>query len=483
MTGASGYVGGRLVPELLRQGHEVRCLARNPAKLADAPWRDEVDVVAGDVTDEASLARALDGVSVAYYLVHSMGGPAAFDEADRRAARCMRQAAEAAGTSRIVYLGGLGRDDDPLLSRHLRSRHEVGRELAAGAVPVTEVRAAVIIGSGSASFEMLRYLVEVLPVMVAPRWVDSRCQPIAVRDVLAWLVSSAADGAPGHRVVEVGGPDVLTYREMLQTYAEVAGLPRRVVLRVPLLTPRLSSLWVGLVTPLPSSLARPLVDSLVNDVVVTRPPAGPTPVARPLPLRRAIELALERSAELAVSTRWSDADLPGRSPAEPMPTDPAWAGGSLLVDHQVAHAAAPPEAVYASVSSLGGERGWEVAPWLWQVRGWVDKLVGGVGMRRGRRHPTDLGVGDAVDFWRVEAAEPPSLVRLRAEMRLPGEAWLEWRITPTAGGARLDQRAVFAPRGLFGRAYWYALLPFHAVIFGRLAGRVAGRVAARARAG
>jgi hypothetical protein len=328
---------------------------------------------------------------------------------------------------------------------------------------------------------MLRYLVEVLPVMVAPRWVGSRCQPIAVRDVLAWLVSAATDAThdgPGHRVVEVGGPDVVTYRQMLQTYAEVAGLPRRLVLPVPLLTPRLSSLWVGLVTPLPSSLARPLVDSLVNDVVVTQPPAGPSPVARPLPLRRAIELALQRSADLAVSTRWSDADLPGSSPAAPMPTDPEWAGGSLLVDHQTAHAAAPAAALYESVASLGGERGWEVATWLWQVRGWVDKLVGGVGMRRGRRHPTELGVGDAVDFWRVEAAERPSLVRLRAEMRLPGEAWLEWRITPTAGGAYLDQRAVFVPRGLFGRAYWYALLPFHALIFGRLARRLAGRAEA-----
>jgi hypothetical protein len=246
-----------------------------------------------------------------------------------------------------------------------------------------------------------------------------------------------------------------------------------VVLPVPFLTPRLSSLWVGLVTPLPSTLARPLVDSLVNDVVVTRPPAGPSAVAEPIGVRRAVELALQRSTSLQVSTRWSDATLPGRSPADPMPTDPDWAGGSLLVDEQQASTPASPEALYSAVAAIGGERGWLVTPWLWRLRGAVDKLVGGVGMRRGRRHPTELGVGDAVDFWRVEAADAPSLVRLRAEMRLPGEAWLEWRITPVATGSTLVQRAIFLPRGLWGRAYWYALLPFHALIFGRLARRLA----------
>jgi uncharacterized protein YbjT (DUF2867 family) len=473
VTGPTGYIGGRLVPELLAAGHRVRCLARNPGKLADAPWVDDVEVVEGDVTDGTALERALHGVEVAYYLVHSMGGSGAFDEVDRRAATTMSAAATRAGIRRLVYLGGLGRDGDPLLSRHLRSRHEVGRLLATGGVPVTELRAAVIIGSGSASFEMLRYLVEVLPVMVAPRWVDSRCQPIAIRDVLTWLVAAAADDDEGHRVVEIGGPDVLTYREMLQVYAEVAGLARRLVLRVPFLTPRLSSLWVGLVTPLPSSLARPLVDSLVNDVVVTRRPDPPTPVAVPISFRQAVELALQRSASLQVMTRWSDASLPGRSPADPLPTDPDWAGGSLLVDEQRATSPAPPEALYATVAAIGGDRGWLVTPWLWQLRGWVDKLVGGVGMRRGRRHPSELGVGDAVDFWRVEAVDPPTLVRLRAEMRLPGEAWLEWRIGPAEDGSTLEQRAIFVPRGLWGRAYWYALLPFHALIFGRLARRLA----------
>jgi uncharacterized protein YbjT (DUF2867 family) len=481
VTGATGYIGGRLVPELLSAGRQVRCLVRNPGKLAGAAWRDRVEVAEGDVTDPEALGAAMAGVDVAYFLVHSMGSAGAFDETDRRAATCFRDAAAAAGVSRIVYLGGLGRDDDPRLSRHLRSRHEVGRVLADGPVAVTELRAALIIGSGSASFEMLRYLVEVLPVMVTPRWVDNRCQPIAIHDVLRWLVAAAdRTGRPGE-VLEIGGPDVLTYREMMQTYAEVAGLPRRLVVPVPLLTPKLSSLWVGLVTPLPASLAKPLVAGLINEVVVVHPPPGDV-VPDALGFREAVTVAVRHSAELQVATRWSDATLPGRSPASPLPTDPDWAGGSLLVDEQSANAEAPPADVYATVTGVGGTRGWYVTPLLWHLRGWVDKLVGGVGMRRGRRHPDELRVGDALDFWRVEAVEPPRLVRLRAEMRLPGEAWLEWRIDPVPGGSRLRQRASFYPRGLFGRAYWYVLLPFHALIFGRLAGRLAAAAERRARA-
>jgi uncharacterized protein YbjT (DUF2867 family) len=479
VTGASGYVGGRLVPELLAAGHTVRCLVRNPDKLSDAPWRDRVEVVRGDVTDAASLDEAFPGIDVAYFLVHSMGGSASFDEVDQQAAACVRDAAARAGTGRLVYLGGLGRDDDPSLSEHLHSRHEVGRRLADGPVPVTELRAAIIIGSGSASFEMLRYLVEVLPVMVAPRWVASRCQPIAIRDVLAWLVAAADDTADGHHVVEIGGPDVLTYHEMLQTYAEVAGLRHRLILPVPLLTPRLSSLWVSLVTPLPSDLARPLVHGLESDVVVTRPPTGLAVPHAPISFRRAVELAIERSAAFEVSTRWSDATLPGRSPADPMPTDPAWAGGSVLVDEQRVTSTAAPGALYTALTAIGGASGWKVTPLLWQVRGWIDKLAGGVGMARGRRHPRDLWVGDAVDLWRVEAAVPGELLRLRAEMRMPGDAWLEWGISTAPGGqgSELVQRATFVPRGLWGRAYWYALVPFHGLIFGRLARRLADAAA------
>jgi uncharacterized protein YbjT (DUF2867 family) len=469
VTGASGYIGGRLVPELLDAGHQVRCLVRTPSKLTDERWHERVEVAKGDMTDEESLTGAMAGIEVAYYLVHSMGTSATFDEEDRRAATGFRGACEAAGVGRIVYLGGLGRDDDPNLSRHLRSRHEVGRVLAAGTVPVTELRAAVIIGSGSASFEMLRYLVEVLPVMVTPRWVQNRCQPIAIHDVLAWLVVAAGRAGAPNEVLQVGGPDVLTYREMMRIYAEVAGLRRRVVVAAPLLTPKLSSLWVGLVTPLPAGLAKPLVESLTNEVVVTDPPTIDGPDQDPLPFRAAVELALQRSADFQVDTRWSDAGLPGQSPADPMPSDPDWAGGSLLVDEATATSAASAAELFTTVSGIGGERGWYVTPLLWNARGLIDKIVGGVGTRRGRRHPDRLGVGDAVDFWRVEAIEVDHLVRLRAEMKLPGEAWIEWRIEPDGDGSRLTQRATFSPRGLAGRAYWYALTPFHFLIFARMA--------------
>ncbi|CAN5799345.1 SDR family oxidoreductase [soil metagenome] len=488
VTGATGYIGGRLIPELLAAGHRVRCLARTPSKLDDQTWRSQVEVAAGDVTDAESLAPALDGVDHAYFLVHSMGGSTDFDEEDRRAAATFRDACAAAGVTRMVYLGGLGRDDDPSLSRHLQSRHEVGRVLAEGPVALTELRAAIIIGSGSASFEMLRYLVEVLPVMTTPRWVNNRCQPIAIRDVLAWLVASIAvddddDGNGGHRVVEIGGPDVLSYREMMQTYAEAAGLKRRIIVPVPVLTPSLSSRWVGLVTPLPTGLARPLVESLISEVVVTEPPSE-IPFDHPmLTAKRAVELAVQRSADLQVSTRWSDANLPGASPADPLPTDPDWAGGSLLCDTQQSASSASPAALYAAVTGIGGDRGWHVTPLLWSLRGVIDKLIGGVGMRRGRRHPDDLRVGDAVDFWRVEAVEPNALVRLRAEMKLPGEAWLEWHIEPDADGSRLTQQAIFYPRGLLGRLYWYVLIPFHVLIFARMADRIAASAAERPPAG
>lgn len=481
VTGATGYIGGRLVPALLAAGHQVRCLARTPDKLSGVDWIDQVEVAKGDVNDATSLDEAMDGIDVAFYLIHSMGESGAFAEADRKAAATFRQASERAGVGRIVYLGGLGSDDDPRLSMHLQSRHEVGRVLAEGATPVTELRAALIIGSGSASFEMLRYLVEVLPVMVTPRWIENRCQPIAVRDVLRWLVASAGRTGTDAEVIEVGGPDVLTYRQMMATYAEVAGLPRRWVVSVPVLTPKLSSLWVGLVTPLPAALARPLVEGLINEVIVTRQPDTSLIDPPALGFRASVELALGLSNDQQVSTRWSDAALPGASVAEPMPTDPEWAGGSIMVDEKTVTTSAGPEAVYATVTGIGGKRGWYVTPVLWSIRGWIDKVIGGVGMRRGRRHPDDLRVGDALDFWRVEALEEPGLVRLRAEMLLPGTAWLEWHIEPQPDGSRLTQRAVFAPRGLFGRAYWYSLLPFHGLIFGRMAQRIAEDAVRRSR--
>jgi hypothetical protein len=314
----------------------------------------------------------------------------------------------------------------------------------------------------------------VLPAMVCPRWVDTRCQPIGIRDLLAYLVGVLESEEAVGRVVEVGGADVLTYREMMQTYAEVAGLPRRWIVTVPVLSPRLSSLWIGLVTPLPPSLARPLVDSLVNEVVVRDDSARRLVPHEPMTYRQTVEQALRRIADLEVSTTWADARLYGTNPSDPMPSDPEWSGGTVLEDRQEAISAAPPEDVFATVEGIGGERGWPTAEWMWRIRGWMDQAVGGIGIRRGRRHPDRLRVGDSLDFWRVEALERPRMLRLRAEMRLPGDAWLEWRVEPHGEGSRLVQRARFHPRGLWGRAYWYALLPFHRFVFAPMVRKLAG---------
>jgi uncharacterized protein YbjT (DUF2867 family) len=461
--GASGYIGGRLVGELLTAGYRVRCLARTPAKLDAAPWRTDVEVVRGDV--QGDLAEALEGVSALYYLVHSIGESADWIEQEAAAAANVRDAAAGAGVGRIVYLGGLGSADGSGadLSPHLRSRHRVGEVLASGPVPVIELRAAVIIGSGSASFEMLRYLVEVLPVMVTPKWVDTRCQPIAVRDVLRYLVEVLSVDATAGRVLEIGGPDVLTYREMMAVYAEEAGLRQRIVIPVPVLSPRLSSLWVGLVTPLPRSLARPLVDSLVNEVVVHDESFLELCPGPRIGYRESVRLALRRVEAREVTTRWSGAD--SVTVAGPLPTDPEWAGGAVLRDVRERVVQAPAAVVHRTVCGVGGERGWYSGDWLWGARGLVDKLVGGPGMRRGRRDPDRLQLGEAVDFWRVIAIEP-DLLRLRAEMRLPGRAALEWRIEDLdAERCRLVQTATFVPRGLWGRAYWYAVALFHGFVF------------------
>lgn len=471
VTGAAGYLGGRLVPVLLQTGHEIRCLARTPGKLDDEAWRDDVEVVAGDVTDPTSLDRALAGIDAAYYLVHSIGGGVSWASQDRRAAEVFRDAAARAKLDQVIYLGGLG-DERTDLSEHLASRHEVGDILRSGPVPIIELRAAVIIGSGSASFEMLRHLVEKLPVMVTPRWVHSRCQPIAVRDVLACLVGVLGHAEANGRMFEIGGPDVLTYADMMRIYSEVAGLPKRLILPVPVLSPRLSSLWIGLVTPVPPSLGRPLIDSLVHDVVVRESSIGEIVPAPETPFREAVELALRRVHDLDVRTAWTDAERRA-SPADPQPTDPSWAGGTILEDRRVVVTAAPPEAVFRAVSGIGGERGWYSASWLWTLRGALDLLVGGTGPRRGRRHPDRLRLGDVVDAWRVDRLETGRLLRLRTEMRMPGCAWLEWQVYPERQGSRLEQRARFAPRGLLGRAYWYALAPVHAVMFRRMAHRLA----------
>lgn len=478
VTGASGYIGGRLVPELLDSGYRVRCLARHPDKLRDFPWADRAQTVRGDVTDAASLREALDGVDVAYYLVHSMSSTADFEDRDRLAARTFAAEARSAGVRRIVYLGGLTPPGVPEeeLSPHLRSRSEVGRILLDSGVPTTVLRAAVVIGSGSASFEMLRYLTERLPVMVTPSWVGSRVQPIAVRDVLRYLVGSADMPADVNRTFDIGGPDVLTYRAMMVRYAEVAGLRRRLIVPVPVLTPWLSSQWIGLVTPVPASLAKPLTESLRHEVVCAERdiaryvPDGP---GRPVPFEESLHLALRRVRDAQVTTRWSSASPPG-APSDPLPTDPDWAGGSLYTDRRSRTVDASPDALWRVIEGVGGENGWYSFPLAWAVRGWADRLVGGVGLRRGRRDAARLRVGDALDFWRVEEIDRGRLLRLRAEMRLPGLAWLEMAVERDDDGrTSYRQRALFHPKGLAGQAYWWSVSPFHAVVFGGMARNIA----------
>ena len=477
VTGATGYVGGRLVPRLLSAGFRVRVLVRNPDRIRDLPWAGDVEVVAGDAGSSADLHRALAGVNVAYYLLHSLQEGAALEAEERRLATAFASAAAEEHVDRIVYLGGLAPDvPSSDMSRHMRSRAEVGEILRGSGVPTCEFRAAVIIGSGSASFEMLRYLTERLPAMITPRWVRQRTQPIAVRDVLRYLVLAADLPPDVNRSFDIGGPDTLTYAEMMQRYAKVAGLPRRVILPVNVLTPGLSSHWVGLVTPVPRQIARPLVQSLRHPAVCSEHDIAryiPDPPEGLVPFDRAVELALTRIQDAQVTTRWSDASSPG-APSEPLPSDPDWTGGSLYTDVRVVTTTASPEQVWHSIERIGGEHGYYGWSFLWQVRGFLDRLVGGVGLRRGRRDPEHLVIGDAVDFWRVEERIPGKLLRLRAEMKMPGRAWLEFVIEPTPnGGTQLTQRAVFYPHGLSGHAYWWSVAPFHGFVFPGMAAHVA----------
>ncbi|WP_367133936.1 SDR family oxidoreductase [Saccharothrix sp. HUAS TT1] len=471
VTGATGYLGGRLVPRLVAAGHRVRCLVRDPGKLRDVPWVDRVEVVRGDVLDPATLGAAMRDVDVVHYLVHSLGDPD-FTDADRRAAENTARAAEDAGVQRIVYLGGLHPPGVPL-SPHLASRKEVGDVFLRGSVPAVVLQAAVIIGSGSASFEMLRYLTERLPVMVAPRWVRNRVQPIAVRDVLRYLVDAVRLPPDVNRAFDIGGPDVLTYLEMMLRYARVAGLRPRRVLPVPLLTPHLSAHWVNLVTPVPRSIAAPLIESLVHEVVCREHDVRELLPGENTGYDRAVGLALAKVRDADVETRWSGASVPG-APADPLPTDPDWSGGSSYVDVRERRTAATPDRLWQVVEGIGGEHGWYSFPLLWAVRGWLDRLVGGVGLRRGRRDPRRLQVGEALDFWRVEEIDRGRLLRLRAEMRVPGLAWLELRVAAEdGGGSTYRQRAVFVPRGLAGHVYWWLVWPFHGLVFGGMARNIA----------
>lgn len=466
VTGATGYIGGRLVPRLVADGHAVVCLARSARRLAGR-FQSTVQIVEGDVNDPSALARALHGCDIAYYLVHSMAGTKAFREVDRATAKAFGDAARAAGTRFIVYLGGLGKEGDAL-STHLQSRHEVGAALRASGVPTIEFRAAQIVGSGSVSFEMMRYLTERLPLMIAPRWVLTRCQPIGVRDVLAYLTGALKLPAE-NRIYEIGGADVLTYRQMMLRYARLRGLKRRIIV-VPLFTPKLSSYWVHLITPVPANLAQPLIAGLHNEVVVTeRSASRDFPSVRPMPFDAAVHLALDRSRTEERETTWFDA-FRSHAPHG----DFAGLQEGMLVDRRARRAFASPERVAKIFSGLGGASGWLTSGALWRVRGWIDRLAGGCGLRRGRRSATDLRIGDAIDFWRVEAHERGSLLRLRAEMRLPGKAWLQFEVRPDAGGtSTLLQTAFFEPRGLWGYVYWHALAPFHNVVFGRMATAIA----------
>jgi uncharacterized protein YbjT (DUF2867 family)/uncharacterized protein YndB with AHSA1/START domain len=476
VTGATGYIGGRLVPRLLKDAHRVRCLVRDPSRLEGRPWHNAVEIVAGDVLQPASLRQALDGVSIAYYLIHSMGAGAHFEERDLVAARNFSAAAKAAGVERIIYLGGLA-EPSPALSDHLRSRQQTGEALREGGVPVTEFRAGVIVGSSSLSFEMIRYLTERVPVMICPRWVYTRAQPIGIRDVLDYLVESISVPASSGRIVEIGGADVITYGDMMTTYADVRGLKRWLV-PVPFLTPRLSSLWVNLVTPIPAAMARPLIEGLRNENVVTDSAARELfPDIVPAGYRESVKRALDQLKASNVESAWSDAL--STSQRDVAPVTLATEEG-ILIEHRQRIVAASAPQVFRAFTSVGGARGWLYMNGAWKLRGFADRLIGGVGLRRGRRDPDRLRVGDALDFWRVEAVEQDKRLRLRAEMKVPGMAWLQFQATPRADGRTLlEQTAFFAPKGLAGILYWYALYPIHRIIFSGLIVRVGERAASK----
>ena len=477
VTGATGYIGGRLIRELLAHGYRVRILARNPERLKDHPWIDRVEVVSGDAHDSAALDKALEGIDVAYYLLHALMSKDDFEQEEKDIAQKFGESAKKANIQRIVYLGGIIAKDE-LLSPHLQSRADTGTILRSFGIPTIELRAGVVIGSGSASFEMLRYLTERLPIMTTPRWVETKIQPIAVRDVLRYLVGAAALDKSISGDYDIGGPEVFSYRDMMMKYAEAAGLRKRIIIPVPVLTPKLSSGWVGLVTPVPITLARRLVESLKNEVVARNDSIRkliPDSKDGLTPFKTAVELALTRIKEANVETRWTNASVPG-TPSDPLPTDPDWAGGTLYTDVRTVHSDDPIETVWKRIEGIGGKHGYSTATWAWELRGLMDKFVGGVGLRRGRRDENTLIEGEALDFWRVEAINRPFLLRLRAEMRMPGLAWLEFVAEKDSAGTGtlITQRALFAPKGLFGHAYWWSVWPMHGLVFPSMVKNMAG---------
>jgi uncharacterized protein YbjT (DUF2867 family) len=470
VAGATGYLGARLVPELLSAGHDVRVMARTPAKLDDVPWRGRVEVVEGDVTDAEQVRRALDGQQVLYYLVHSMLGKN-FVDVDARGASIVATAAAQAGLTRIVYVGGIIPDQQQL-SEHLASRAEVGRLLHESGVPTAELRAAVIIGAGSASFEMLRYLTERLPLMVTPKWLRTRVQPIAVRDVLYYLTHAAELPADVSRAFDIGGPDAFTYTEMSRRYAAIAGLRKRVAIPVPVLTPRLSSHWVNLITPLPRSLASSLMDSLENDVVCTENDIAvhiPDPENGLTHYKDAVELALAWVSDGELATRWSR-DGADDHQARPLPTDPDWAGGSLHEHRFERRVDADAETLWGIFESIGAKHGWSAAPSAWALRGWIGLLGGTATISRGSPQLHRLNSGEALDWWRIEHVDRPRLLRLRADAPLPGRLWLELSVHDDVdSGSTYRQRALFQPYGLAGEALWTASTPLRHAVFGGIA--------------
>jgi uncharacterized protein YbjT (DUF2867 family) len=466
VTGASGYVGGRLVRHLVSDKCSVRVLVRDAQKVKEQPWAKDVEIVEGNANNLADMRHALNGVHTAFYLLHSINAGKDFDEVESAMARNFAQAAEAENISQIIYLGGIANDKNR--SQHLASRMNTGTQLASGKVPVLELRAGIIIGSGSASFEMLRHLTHRLPIMTTPKWVSNLTQPISIRDALYYLRKCAQLPTPVSKICDIGGTEVLSYADMMQKFAKLSGLRKRWIVQVPVLTPKLSSLWIGFVTPVPTSLARPLVESLISEVVADPQKSIDSIIAPPpegfIDVEGAIKLALSRIADREVVTRWSDAAYP-TAPWQKAQSDPEWAGEMVLRDRREQTTDASSAALWQAIESIGGENGWYGADFLWYLRGLLDRLFGGVGLRRGRRDPLTLHVGESLDFWRVEELDRGVRLKLYAEMVLPGKAWLEFTIIEEGGKRTVRQEASFSPRGLGGQLYWYAVLPFHIFVF------------------
>ena len=465
VTGATGYVGGRLVPELLESGYRVRVLVRDAARLEGRSWLHKVEVSVGDVLEPETLTFAMKNVGVAYYMIHSMMDTQEFHERDVIAANNFGRAARDAGVHRIIYLGGLG-EPEADLSQHLRSRQQTGEVLRKSGVPVTEFRAAIVVGSGSISFEMIRYLTERLPVMICPQWVFTKVQPVSISDVLEYLVRALDTPGSTGKIIEIGGNEVLTYGEMMTEYASVRGLNRRLI-PVPVLTSRLSSHWVHWITPIPSEIAGPLIEGLRNEVILHDDLAAQLfPEIEPIGYRFAVERALNHLKAGPIESSWSDslASSQGDSPSVVLATQEG-----MIVERRQKSINAKPEIAFTEFTSLGGDRGWLYMDWAWLLRGAIDRILGGVGLRRGRRHPVEVRVGDALDFWRVESVEYPYRIRLRAEMKVPGDAWLQFEVSPdNQESSCLIQTAYFAPKGLAGFLYWYLLYPIHSLIFSGL---------------